>query len=211
MASENTEVNQINALIDIKKDEIKELEDRRSDEEAKDLRSPAEIAHDPNEDAAARAAAATVTASQDPSAVFAAQSEPSPSTHAEQFESEEKEQQVEAEDDQPAESDNTTPAGDQGVETPKGRGDVNRLGDPETLGYGSNPENEAAQAADAGDKAAQKQEKADADNSNSKADDEDAKEKAAETHQNEGSVASTGKTADDDQKPNTKKGSSKKS
>jgi len=201
MASENTEVNQLNALIDIKKEEIKELEERRSDEEARDLQTPAEVAADPSADADARAAAASATASQDPAAVFAAQSQPSPSTHAEQFADEEGEQRAEEDAEEAEKNENDgAPAGNQGVEIPSGRGDVNKLGDPATQGYGTDAESEAANAADAGDEAAQDQQEKKADEDDS-AENEDAKNKAAETRQNEGSVATTGETGDDDKKP----------
>ena len=151
-----TNLNQVDILIQNKEDEIDELRElRKSFDDDVEIATSAEVAADPSADAAERAAAANATTGQDPAAVFAAQSEPSPSTDAEAFEqSQEAQQQAEAAEEA---EDEDVPANDAGVDIPDGRGDPNKLGDPETQGFGTNPESEAANAADDGDEAAQEQ------------------------------------------------------
>lgn len=79
-----TERDQIDVLIGMKKDEIKNLEglkDQFTDDYVPEIRTPAEVAADPDVDAAERAAAANAVLGQDPAIVNAEQSLPTPSTH----------------------------------------------------------------------------------------------------------------------------------
>lgn len=93
-----TERAQIDALIQAKKEEIKALEDLKetfTDDYEPESQTPAEVAQDPDVDSAERAAAANAVLGQDPVKVNAEQSEPSPSTHAEQFKEKSEEDKVE--------------------------------------------------------------------------------------------------------------------
>lgn len=82
----DSECAQVDALIDIKKNEIKDLEDLKSSwsEDSWDepqTQTPAQVAADPNATSEERAAAANALLGQSPETVNAEQSEPSPSTH----------------------------------------------------------------------------------------------------------------------------------
>lgn len=82
-----TEVNQIDLLIEMKKDEISALEDLKKtftdDYEPAVLQTPAQVTQDESASSAERAAAANATLGQDPVKVNAEQSFPTPSTHDE--------------------------------------------------------------------------------------------------------------------------------
>lgn len=84
-----TEKNQIDLLIQEKKDEISALEDlKKSFDEEQATPTSSEVAQDEGASQEERTAAATQAASANPEKVFEAQSAPSPSTHAEQFQDE---------------------------------------------------------------------------------------------------------------------------
>lgn len=77
-----TERDQIDVLIGMKKDEIKNLEglkDQFTDDYVPEIRTPAEVAADPDVDSAERAAAANAVLGQDPVTVNTEQSVPTPS------------------------------------------------------------------------------------------------------------------------------------
>jgi hypothetical protein len=86
----DTEKAQVDRLIEIKKEEISDLEDLKKEVakgvEIDSVQTPAEVAHDSEADADARSAAANAVLGQDPAKVNYEQSEPSPSTHGDQFE-----------------------------------------------------------------------------------------------------------------------------
>lgn len=98
-----TEKNQIKTLIEQHKAEIERLEndikkwDKKVEEEFKDLTSPGAVAADESATQEERTAAANQALSQDPQRVNAEQSQPSPSTHSEQFEKSDDEVKKEAE------------------------------------------------------------------------------------------------------------------
>lgn len=96
-----TERAQIDALVEIKEEEIDALKELRKqyddDDYVPETQTPAEVAQDPNADDADRVAAANAVLGQDPATVNAEQSEPSPSTHAEQFEEKESEESTDEE------------------------------------------------------------------------------------------------------------------
>lgn len=83
-----TECAQIDVLVQAKKDEIAALEERKkefeSSEEWPELKTPAQVAQDPDADNEERVAAANAVLGQDPATVNTEQSKPSPSTHFEQ-------------------------------------------------------------------------------------------------------------------------------
>lgn len=79
-----TERDQIDVLIGMKKDEIKNLEDLKSqftDDYLPESQTPAQVAADPDVNSAERAAAANAVLGQDPATVNAEQSLSTPSTH----------------------------------------------------------------------------------------------------------------------------------
>lgn len=103
VTTNETECNQIDVLIQQKEDEIATLKDLKKQYEDADYtpdepQTPAQTAKDPDADSATRAAAANAVFGQNPETVNAEQSEPSPSTHAEQFAEEPKEETVEDEE-----------------------------------------------------------------------------------------------------------------
>lgn len=134
-SANQTEQNQIDALIQIKKDEISDLEDLKAtfnDDYEPNLQTPAQVAQDSDAEDGARVAAANAVLGQDPAKVNEEQSLPSPSTHPEQFEDKSNTEATQEEQENAeaaAEPDDSVEAHEeQGVKLPDGREDVNKLG-----------------------------------------------------------------------------------
>lgn len=139
MSFNETQRNQIDVLIEQKRQEISNLEDSKKDyegdeDEVTEVRTPAVVAADPNASSEERAAAANAVLGQSPETVNAEQSAPSPSTHAEQYGTEaeadkaaDEEQAKEEAKDTEADAGETVPPLPDG-RVPDGRGDANELG-----------------------------------------------------------------------------------
>lgn len=210
-----TECAQVDALIQQKKDEIKALEELKNSwsEDSWDnaeTTSPAKVAADSNASSEERAAAANATLGQSPERVNAEQSFPTPSTHDEaKEENERRYEQLHKDLNDKAQRDDRDQDKDlhafdnesQGVDLPDGRRNVNEVGKAGQVEEGSTvPDSSKERTVESGDADQSKEDKAF---------DQDAKDKQAETNKNKADVATKGKTDDKSKSSSTKKAESK--